>query len=71
MTMTPGEIRTVILARCSELTDEDLDMLNAETGEEMIPASVLNQVLEVIEMLEARMIALEGGAQDGELDAVA
>jgi hypothetical protein len=40
-------------------------------GEEMIPASILSQVLEVIEMLEARMIALEGNAQDGELDAVA
>jgi hypothetical protein len=69
--MTPDEIRTLVLARCSELTGEDLDMLNAETGEEMIPVSVLSQVVEVVEMLEARMIALEANAQDGELDAVA
>jgi hypothetical protein len=69
--MTPDEIRRLIAARAPELSEADPASLSAETGEEMIPASILSQVLEVIEMLEARMIALEGNAQDGELDAVA
>ena len=65
--MTPDEIRRLIAARAPELSEVDLASLSAETGEEMIPASILDQVLEVIEMLETRMLALEGGAQDVEL----
>jgi hypothetical protein len=70
--MTPDEFRTLVLARCGDvITGDDFDMLSAAPGEEMIPASILSEVLEVLEMIEARMLRLEGGAQDDELDEVA
>jgi hypothetical protein len=69
--MTPDEIRRLIAARAPELSEADLASLSAQTGEEMVPVSVFAEVLAVAEMLEARMVALEGGAQSGELEAVA
>jgi hypothetical protein len=71
--MTPDEIRRLIAARAPELSEADLASLRAQTGEgeEMVPVSIFNQVVEVLEILEARMIALEGKAQDDGLAAVA
>jgi hypothetical protein len=49
--MTHDEFRTLVLARCGDvITGDDFDMLSAAPGEEMIPASIFAEVLEVIEI---------------------
>ena len=74
-------VRALILARCPELSVDDLAALvdadlatlddAASAEDEMVPIAVVDQILDVIVGIEERMTTLEQAAQRSDADPVA
>jgi hypothetical protein len=55
------DITRLIVARCPELSADDVERIRVALTDETLPASALPVLMAVIERIEMRMVALETG----------
>ena len=60
--MDADDVLRLIAARCPELSDAELSLTSAALKGDVVSASALEDVLTVLDALEARLDGLMGGA---------